>query len=47
MELKADRNKTIDFSLEEGQPYLERCVSLSNLVNWSKSSGGLKKLFRS
>ena len=27
--LKADRNKTIDFDLEEGRPYLERCLSLS------------------
>ena len=27
--MKAQRNKTIDFSLEEGKPYLEKCISVT------------------
>jgi len=30
MKQKADRNKTIDFSLEEGHEYLERCILAEN-----------------
>lgn len=27
--MKAERNKTIDFSLDEGKPYLEKCISVT------------------
>ena len=30
MKQKAARNKTIDFSLEEGHEYLERCILAEN-----------------
>ena len=32
---KAGRNKTIDISVEEGQQYLERCISVNNKVELS------------
>jgi len=28
--MKADRNKTIDITIEEGQQYLDRCISIKN-----------------
>lgn len=28
--MKAERNQTIDFDLEAGRPYLDRCISVSN-----------------
>lgn len=31
--MKSQRNKTIDFSLEEGQQYLDRCVRISSSVS--------------
>lgn len=31
--MKADRNKTIDMSVEEGGEYLERCITVSEKVN--------------
>lgn len=31
--MKAERNKTIDFSVEEGKVYLERCISIHEPVN--------------
>ena len=27
--MKADRNKTIDISVEEGEKYLEKCISVT------------------
>ena len=30
--MKADRNKTIDISIEEGQAYLDRCISVEDKV---------------
>lgn len=33
--MKAERNKTIDISIEEGQAYLKRCLSVNTPVNLS------------
>lgn len=33
--MKAKRNKTIDFSLEDGQMYLDKCVNVSEMVGIS------------
>ena len=32
---KAGRNKTIDISVEQGQQYLERCISVNSKVELS------------
>lgn len=34
--MKAERNKTIDITIEEGQHYLDKCVSISNPTEVSK-----------
>lgn len=31
--MKADRNKTIDMTVEEGKEYLERCITVSEKVS--------------
>lgn len=28
--MKADRNKTIDLTVEDGRAYLEKCITISN-----------------
>ena len=32
MKEKAARNKTIDFTLDEGRQYLEKCIYVNNTV---------------
>ncbi|MGP1432923.1 MAG: DNA methyltransferase [Catonella sp.] len=34
--MKADRNKTIDISVEEGREYLKRCISLTEKAGLSE-----------
>lgn len=42
MKQKADRNKTIDFDLEKGQAYLQRCITVDDI---SKDVSSVKNQF--
>ena len=45
--MKAARNKTIDFSVEEGKDYLKRCITLkqgyTDKVLWERNTALLRK----
>ena len=31
--MKAERNKTIDISIEDGQNYLDKCITINKIKN--------------